>query len=250
MSSKNFKQKKIVKKRYNLPYFILLFLILPYLYSCEFSNKSILSNQNNSLTNDQNENDNRDSELSITPKCLTDLPELIKEKLEDYSPARKDDFVQSIRNYDQENVTKDILCSIINLDINKDGLNDYAILSISPDQSSFRFLLLINQGEDKFASVIVKDYPTINQGAEGIIYTSMSYKSEGELGIIQREYSPIKPETKEGITFIASPAIKLWKPITNNKTNLPLDLNLETLSYCSEVFYWSESQIKTVTVCD
>ena len=189
-------------------------------------------------------------EVSSEFRCLQEIPKTLEAQFNNYQLAQTSDFVTSIRNYASENDKNILTCSIFEADFNRDRLNDYALLLIAEDKTHFRFLILLNQGKEKFTEALVKDYQTVNQLSEGIIYTSMSYKPSGELGIAQREYSPIKPDTPEGKTFIAAPAIELWEAIKDNKTNLPLDLELDTLAYCSEVFYWQEENFKTVIVCD
>ena len=229
-----------------------LVTIIFFLFSCNFqSDEKLPNNKSSSAPSLASSNfSSKNNVSSTTFKCLSQLPELLQTRLNGYQIAQKSDFVRSIYGYDQEKPTTDLTCSVFELDLNQDQLNDYVLLLVAEDKSHFRFLILLNQDKGEFSEVIVKDYQSVSQASEGIVYTSMIYKLPGELGITQRAYSPIKPNTPEGQTFIASSAIELWDAVKDNETNLPLDLELSTLAYCSQIFYWVEGKIETVTVCD
>ena len=223
-----------------------------FLFSCNFqSDEKLPNNSSSSEQSSVSSNpSSKNSVSSVTFECLSQPPEFLSTRLNGYQIAKKSDFVRSIRGYGQENPTAELTCSVFEFDLNQDQLNDYALLLVSENKNHFRFLILLNQGKGEFSEAIVKDYQSISQPSEAIVYTSMIYKPPGNLGITQREYSPIKPNTSEGKSFMASPAIELWDAIKDNQTNLPLDLELSTLAYCSQVFYWAEEKIETVIVCD
>ncbi len=197
-------------------------------------------------------NSNKISTTAAFPEslCRGELPKSLQTQISAYRLAKESDFVASIRTYAQENPSLNLTCNIFGTDLNQDELNDYALLLVAEDSTHFRFLLLLNKGKGEFAEVVVKDYQSVTKPSNGIVYTSMDYKPPGELGITQRAYSPIKINTPEGKKFIAKPAIELWDAIKLNQATVPQDTYLETLAYCSMVFYWVETQFKTITVCD
>ena len=218
------------------------------LFACNFEGVKRTQQDVSSVPSPASETPSAVAEL--TEQCQGEISASVKPALEDYRLAQESDFVSSIRAYAQENPTKEITCSIFTADFNQDSLNDYALLLVAPDQANFRFAILLNQGDGTFTSAVTKDYQSVTNPSAGIIYTSMSFKPSGELGPANREYSPLNPETPEGKTFVAQPAIELWEAIKSNQTNVPQDLDLSTLAYCSEVFYFVDNKLKMITVCD
>lgn len=213
------------------------------------------NSQDNFQSSSNQESTDNSSKISTTAafpeiKCQGELPKSLQTQINSYRLAKESDFVASIRTYAQENPSLNLTCNIFGADFNQDKLNDYALLLVAKDSAHFRFLLLLNQGQGEFAEVIMKDYQSITKASDGIVYTSMDYKPSGEPGITQRAYSPIKIDTPEGEKFIAQPAIELWDAIKLNQATVPQDTYLETLAYCSNVFYWGETQFETITVCD
>ena len=183
-------------------------------------------------------------------ECHGEIPEIVKQELGSYRLSKPSDFVSTIRNYADENPEKKLTCSIFSDDFNQDSLVDYALLSIAPDESQFRFMILINQNNINFEKAIIEDYKAISNSSSGIVYTSMSLKNSGERGLMERAYSPLKPNTSEGKIFEKNPAIELWDAIKLNQSDIPQDLELGTLSYCSKAFYFDKNQLNTFVVCD
>ena len=198
------------------------------------------------------ENFNTASQNKSFPEveCHGEIPDIVKKEMELYRLAKPSDFVSTIRNYADENPEKKLTCSIFSSDFNQDTLIDYALLSIAPDQNQFRFMILINQNNISFKKAIAEDYKTISNSSSGIVYTSMSLKNSGERGLMERAYSSLKPNTSEGQIFEKSPAIELWDAIKLNQSEIPQDLELSTLSYCSKAFYFDKDQLNTFVVCD
>ncbi len=183
-------------------------------------------------------------------ECHGEIPDIVKKEMELYRLAKPSDFVSTIRNYADENPEKKLTCSIFSSDFNQDSLVDYALLAIAPDESQFQFMILINQNNINFEKAIIEDYQTISNSSSGIVYTSMSLKNSGEMGLMKRAYSPLKPNSSEGKIFEKNPAIELWDAIKLNQSDIPQDLELGTLSYCSKAFYFDKNQLNTFVVCD
>lgn len=188
-------------------------------------------------------------ELSA-PQCHGEVPSPLKTKLGDYRLAQPADFVASIRAYERENPRKKLTCSIYTTDFNQHGLPDYALLLVNPKTKNFRFVIAINQGNGKFEPAVLKDFNSLSNSTQGSIYTSMIFKPSGALGAAKREYSPLKYGTSDEQIFKAQSAIELWKPLSPNPVGIPQNLNVSTLAYCSDVFYFVNGQLKSFGVCD
>lgn len=184
------------------------------------------------------------------PQCQGQVPSPLKAKLGEYRLAQPSDFVSSIRDYERENPRKKLTCSIFTADFNQDSLPDYALLLVNSKTRRFRFVLAINQGNGKFEPAVLNDFNRLANSERGIVYTSMMFKPSGSLGSAKREYSPLKYGTSDEQIFKAKPAIELWKAIATNSAGVPQDLNVSTLAYCSDVFYFVDGQLKNFSVCD
>lgn len=183
------------------------------------------------------------------PQCQGEVPSAIAAKLGDYRLAQPSDFVASISAYQRENPRRKLTCSIFTADFNEDGLKDYVLLLVNPKTRNFRFVMAINRDNGKFEPAVLKDFHPL-PNSEGIIYTSMIFKPSGSLGAAKREYSPLKYGTTDEQIFKAKPAVELWKALSTNTAGVPQDLNVSTLAYCSDVFYFVDGQLKTFGVCD
>lgn len=193
------------------------------------------------------------SDLAATlpePQCEGNIPAPLKPILGEYQLANKSDFVAAIRAYEQANPKQRVTCSIFTADFNGDGLKDYALLLVNPKTRSSRFVLALNQGKGQFNSAVVKDFDSLPNSNSGILYTAMRFKPAGELGAAGREYSPVKSGTWQQKVFQAKPAIELWKALPANSSGIPQNLEVSTLAYCSDVFYFFNLQLKTFNVCD
>ncbi|MEM8719731.1 MAG: hypothetical protein AAGE84_10540 [Cyanobacteria bacterium P01_G01_bin.39] len=226
--------------------FTVFLTILLFRLSCDSQDNVQLSKSNETTANSHQISTTTFPEIH----CRGELPNSLKTQIGAYRLAKESDFVASIRSYAQEHPSLNLICNIFGADFSQNNLNDYALLLVAEDNTHFRFLLLLNKGQGEFAEVIVKDYQSITKPSDGLVYTSMEYKLPGEPGITQRAYSPIKTDTPEGEKFIAQPAIELWDAIKLNQANVPQDTYLETLAYCSNVYYLVETQFETITVCD
>lgn len=195
-------------------------------------------------------------------QCQGELPEPLKSSLGEYRLAQESDFVQSIRARasDQQNEREQYICSIFTADFNEDGQKDYALLLVHQETTDFQFRLVLNQGNGQFNPVVTKDYERLSQPSEGVIYTTMTFKSPGEPGPALRMYFPLKPGTPERETFVSKPAIELWAGYGNesfgeaeaaSREKNAINVNvIQTLSYCSEIFYFVEDELKKTLVCD
>ncbi len=94
-----------------------------------------------------------------------------------------------------------------------------------------------------------KTFKSITKPEAGVIYTSMSFKPAKSPGSALREYFPLKPGTPERKIFEAKPAIELWRTLNTDLAGIPQNLELSTLAYCSDIFYFVD-RIKSTTVCD
>ncbi len=187
-------------------------------------------------------------------QCQGEIPEPLQEKLEDYRLAQEEDFVSSIRQYAREAPVKPT-CSIFTADFNGDGAKDYAMLLVnknvsedeSEDRNAFRFELLVNRGNGKFGRAAVRSYTKANQATAGVIYTSMRLKPAKEKGAANRDRFPLKPGTVEWESFLNQPAIELWRALPLTPDRQPQDLNISTLAFCSEVFYFVVEKEETAS---
>lgn len=184
------------------------------------------------------------------PQCQGEIPASLKATLGEYRLAKESDFVASIRAYERENPGQRTTCSIFTADFNEDRQEDYALLLVNPKNNNFRFLIAINQSSGKFDPAVVKDFIHLPESSEGIIYTAISFKPSGELGPAAREYSPLKYGTSEQQIFKAKPAIELWKALPTDSAGVPQYLEIGTLAYCSNAFYFVDGKLKTFGVCD
>ncbi|MFE1744975.1 hypothetical protein [Coleofasciculus sp. H7-2] len=195
---------------------------------------------------------------SPTPSTVAELPDLqcqgevpppVKATLGEHRLANESDFVPSIRNFkSSETPNKKFTCSIFSADFNQDGLKDYAMLLVAEETADFRFQVALNQGNEKFARSLVKDYKRTTKPEAGVIYTSMDFKPAGEKGLANRKYSPLKSESPEEKTYINTPAIELWKVSKTDEP--PKQLDVDSLAYCSEALYLVDGKQKTFAVCD
>lgn len=182
-------------------------------------------------------------------QCQGQLPEALKDKQENYRLAQEADFVPSIRDYDGQ-TEGNFTCSIFTADFNNDGAKEYALLLVDPKTSTFRFELLVNRGTGTFGSAVVRPFKPATKAEEGIVYTSMNFKPAGESGPAQRDYFPLKPGTPERKNFEAQPAIILWRALDTTENGVPKNLELSTLAYCSDIFYFVDGKLETISVCD
>ncbi|MEP0770249.1 VCBS repeat-containing protein [Trichocoleus sp. ST-U1] len=182
-------------------------------------------------------------------QCQGEVPQPVKATLGEHRLAKESDFVPSIRNFkSSETPNKKFTCSIFSADFNQDGLKDYAMLLVAEETADSRFQIALNQGNGKFERSLVKDYRRTTKPEEGVIYTSMDLKSAGEKGLANRKYSPLKAESIEEKTYISTPAIELWKVSKTDEP--PKQLDVDSLAYCSEAFYFVEDEQKNFAVCD
>ncbi|MFE1745232.1 hypothetical protein [Coleofasciculus sp. H7-2] len=184
------------------------------------------------------------------PQCQGEIPAALKASLGEYRLAKASDFVASIRAYERENPGQRTTCSIFSADFNEDRQKDYALLLVNPKNNNFRFLIAINQTSGQFDPAVVKDFIHLPESSEGIIYTAISFKPSGELGSAAREYSPLKYGTSEQQIFKAKAAIELWKALPTDSAGVPQYLEIGTLAYCSNAFYFVDGKLKTFGVCD
>jgi hypothetical protein len=77
----------------------------------------------------------------------------------------------------------------------------------------------------------------------------MSFKPPKSPSSALREYFPLKPGTIERKIFEAKPAIELWRAIATDLAGVPQNLEVSTLAYCSDIFYFVDG-FKTTEVCD
>ncbi|MBD2740781.1 hypothetical protein [Coleofasciculus sp. FACHB-1120] len=184
------------------------------------------------------------------PQCQGEIPPSLKASLSEYRLAQESDFVASIRAYERENPGQRTTCSIFTADFNEDRQKDYALLLVNPKNNNFRFFIAINQRNGQFNPAVVKDFSHLPESSEGIIYTAISFKPPGELGPAAREYSPLKYGTSEQQIFKAKPAIELWKALPTDSAGVAQYLEIGTLAYCSNAFYFVDGKLKTFGVCD
>jgi hypothetical protein len=77
----------------------------------------------------------------------------------------------------------------------------------------------------------------------------MSFKPPKSPSSALREYFPLKPGTIERKIFEAKPAIELWRAIATDLAGVPQNLEVSSLAYCSDIFYFIDG-VETTEVCD
>lgn len=186
-------------------------------------------------------------------QCNQEIPAELKVKLANYRLAQKSDFVASIRAYEQENPQDKVTCSIFSADFDQNNLPDYALLLVAKDNKTFHFTIALNFGDGQFFPRAPQTFKSITNPDEGIIYTSMSFKPAKSTGSANREYFPLQPGTPERKIFAAQPAIELWRALNTDLVGVPQNLEVSTLAYCTDIFYFDQSrgsELKTTSVCD
>ncbi len=233
---------------------LLMLSLLTGLASCAMSNQSETSDrvpQSSSVEPAQS--------LSLPDiQCRGEIPEALQKEFGEYRLAQPNDFIPIIQEFDQETAPPGrekitYTCSLFTADFNQDEKLDYAALLVNPQTQTAQFRLALNQGGDTFANVVVRDYVKPPQPITETLYVAMFLKASGEKGVAEREYFPLKVGTAEREVFINSTAIEVWlSPYQFG--NFPSqyeeeDLN-DAVGYGSEVFYFVDGQLKTVSVAD
>lgn len=182
--------------------------------------------------------------------CSGDLPPAVEATFGEFRLAQASDFLTVIQEFDPDYMDQEFTCSVFTADFNEDSAKDYALLLVSEEGVGFRAQFALNQGNGEFTPLILNDYELRTESPEGIVYTSMDFKPAGSEGLAAREYSPLQQGTPERQTYIATPAIGLWKTIVPEDEAISTDVDISSLGYCSEAFYLVEGEVKTFTVCD
>ncbi|MCT7951565.1 hypothetical protein NG798_17310 [Ancylothrix sp. C2] len=183
-------------------------------------------------------------------QCAGDMPEVLKEQFKDFRLAEPSDFVVAIREADSE-LKENLTCSIFTADFNQDDRLDYALLLVNQSSKEFRFEMLINRGNGEFGRTAVRSFKPPVDSQEAIVYTAMLFKPEGVAGVAERDNFPLKVGTEERRIFESKPAIELWRALDTDVDGLPKSLEVSTLAYCSDLFYFDDKgMLKQLTVCD
>lgn len=183
-------------------------------------------------------------------QCSGDMPEVLKEQLKDFRLAENTDFVGAIREAGSEFKTP-LTCGIYTADFNGDSQLDYALLLVDEKVSDFRFEMLINRGNGEFGTAALRSFKPPLNSKNGIIYTAMFLKPAGVAGVAERDNFPLKVGTEERRIFESKPAIELWRALDTDVDGLPKSLEVSTLAYCSDLFYFDDKgMLKQLTVCD
>jgi hypothetical protein len=193
-------------------------------------------------------------------QCQGEPPEALLLTFGEFRLARPDDFIPKIQEFDRQPAPAGrpkftYTCSIFSEDFNQDSQLDYAVLLVNPKTQASQFRLAINQGKNKFANVVVRDYSKPPQTIAQPLYVAMFLKRPGELGAASRDYFQLKRGNPEREVFIANPAIEVWlspavfRPGTSPAQSEEAQFN-RAVGYGSENFYFVDRQLKTVRVAD
>ena len=189
-------------------------------------------------------------EKAVPIYCQGVVPPALQSLVGDYLVAQKSDFVESIRQLENDDPTSPLTCGIFSADLNQDGQLDYALMLVHPQQKLGRFLIAIQQKNGEFKPAVQRDFLPLKNNQSGVLYSSMQLKPAGKLGAAARDYAPLKPGSLEQKTYQGQVAIERWKAIALDEAGLPQGLEASTLGYCSEAFYGMEGELQTFTVCD
>ncbi|GAP99647.1 hypothetical protein [Leptolyngbya sp. NIES-2104] len=193
-------------------------------------------------------------------QCRGEVPAALQKTFGDLRLAQPNDFIPVIQKLEQQSRQPNrpkisYTCSIFSTDFNQDQQQDYAVLLVNPQTQTSQFRLAINQGNQTFKSAIVRDYPRPPAGIRQPVYVAMLLKRSGEQGPANREYFPLKRNTPEREAFIAQPAIEVWRSPNEYKARTASKLSAikwfnQAVGYGSEIFYFSNGELKTIGVAD
>ncbi len=180
-------------------------------------------------------------------QCQGELPEALAEVTAGYRLADESDFVSSIRDFNQ-NATEDLTCSIFTADFDEDKDRDYALLLVDDKTSSFRVQLALNQGNGTFKPLVLKEFEPLADTEAGSVYISLNFKRPGSEGLANREYSPLTDTARN--VYLSKPAIDHWRAIQMDEQGKPTSLDVSSLGYCSDAYYYVNGNLVMFTVCD
>lgn len=193
-------------------------------------------------------------------QCRGQVPVALQKTFGGLRLAQPSDFIPVIQKLEQQpeqpNRPKiSYTCSIFSADFNQDQQQDYAVLLVNPQTQTSQFRLAINQGNQIFKSAIVRDCPRPPAGIRQPVYVAMLLKRSGEQGPANREYFPLKRNTPEREAFIAQSAIEVWRSPNDYKSGTSSKLSEierfnRAVEYGSEIFYFSNGELKTIGVAD
>lgn len=193
-------------------------------------------------------------------QCRGQVPVALQKTFGEFRLAQPSDFIPVIQNLEQRpqqpNSPKiSYTCSLFSADFNQDQQQDYAVLLVNPQTQTSQFRLAINQGNQTFKSAIVRDYPKPPVGIRQPVSVAMLLKRVGEAGSANRAYFPLKRNTPEREAFIAQSAIEVWRSPNEYKSGISSKLSAverfnRAVGYGSEIFYFSNGELKTISVAD
>ncbi|MDB5101951.1 MAG: hypothetical protein JWM80_6372 [Cyanobacteria bacterium RYN_339] len=176
------------------------------------------------------------------------LPAAVTAELGHFQPAQPEDFTAAIRTHAAAHPSLQMTRGLIAEDLNGDGKPDYAVLAVDRKTREFRFVFAVSAG-DGYAIKETRKYRGAFEQKGGIVYTVLGFKPAGQDLWASRLYSPLAAGTPERAAFVAAPALALWRSIGLDPYGRPDDYEVETLSYCSDVYYWVGGQPRAFMVC-
>jgi hypothetical protein len=158
------------------------------------------------------------------------------------------DFIASIKAQAAAHPDQQELRGVVAEDLNGDGKPEYAVLCVDRKTRDFRFIFAESAG-DAYVIKETRKYRGAFEQKGGIVYTVLGFKPKGVDLWADRLYSPLAAGTAERAAYVAAPALAVWRSIGLDPYGRPDDYEVDTLSYCQDVYYWVGGQPRTFLVC-
>jgi hypothetical protein len=176
------------------------------------------------------------------------LPAAVAAELGRFQVVEPADFIASIRAHAAAHPDLQELRGMVAEDLNGDGKPEYAVLAVDRKTREFRFVFAVSAGEG-YAIKESRKYRGAFEQKGGIVYTVLGFKPKGVDLWADRLYSPLAAGTPERAAYVAAPALAVWRSIGLDPYGRPDDYEVDTLSYCQDVYYWIGSQPRSFLVC-
>jgi hypothetical protein len=204
-------------------------------------NKKLSNTQNNKSSakiNDENEIINK----------------VIETQLPGFKLAQQNDYHSVLSENDRGK-------SLYQADFNSDGKQDFAVLVINKEVKEYRIYYLLKNGENYKFVLLYKQKPN-KANKEHKIINPMFFKPIGEAGLGDNDYNTLtndgdlpdtisseereKRHNKKVAPYKSVPAIEVWTGINENESEIYID----TISYCSQTWYFEKGKLKDFSACD
>jgi hypothetical protein len=150
---------------------------------------------------------------------------------------------------------------IFEADFNQDGKGDWAVLVINDKKKEYRVYYVLREKSEYHLDLLFTRHWKGNASGEGPVSSPMFLKPVDDPGISEREYNslikddvpPDKVADAERIaakakaeSYKSGPAIEVWTGTGGYERSV----NISSLAYCSQSWYYEHGALKTITACD